>query len=296
MDQQKLYANLHSHSTHSDGVYTPGELVSVAKAEGYKALAVTDHDTVTACAELAKECGKAGLETVFGVEFTAPSPFFRGSFHITAYGFDPEYPEMAEYLRGMSKRETDQTRALFERGVSLGYLKDITWDEVLSYNEGITWLCNEHVFRAMKNKGLVKDIDYVPFFENVYGPHRNEVPPTYDFLKPKDLIALVKKAGGIAILAHPHGQLQYVDDLVGMGISGIEVWHNMLTNEEKDRAYKIGIEKNLFISGGSDHDGLLGGQYARHKDPKHCPFYAEPLSLGTTEHFFREIKNQKIER
>ena len=111
-----FYANLHTHSTHSDGQFTPAQLARVAKAEGYRALALTDHDTVTGYGELKAECGKLGLECIFGAEFTAPSSLLArpgksdGQFHLTAYHFDPEFPAMKEYLRGMSLREADQTR------------------------------------------------------------------------------------------------------------------------------------------------------------------------------------------
>ena len=67
----KYYANLHTHSTHSDGKYTPAQLARMALEEGYGAVAVTDHDTVTGYGELKAECDKLGLETVFGAEFSA---------------------------------------------------------------------------------------------------------------------------------------------------------------------------------------------------------------------------------
>ena len=66
----KLYANLHLHSTHSDGPYTPAQLAAVAKNEGYGAAALTDHDTVSGCGQMKKECEKLGLEYIFGAEFT----------------------------------------------------------------------------------------------------------------------------------------------------------------------------------------------------------------------------------
>ena len=64
MENLKMYANLHTHSTHSDGVYDPAEIVEIAKKEGYKAFAVTDHDTATACEPVRRECEKQGLEWV----------------------------------------------------------------------------------------------------------------------------------------------------------------------------------------------------------------------------------------
>ena len=124
----KMYANLHTHSTHSDGGFSPRDIARMAKWEGYGAVAVTDHDTATGYPELKDECEKLGLETIFGVEFSSPSKLLEGKtemaayFHILGFDFDPEYPAMKEYLAGMSYRETEQTRFLFERAVSLGHI------------------------------------------------------------------------------------------------------------------------------------------------------------------------------
>ena len=300
--KMKFYANLHMHSTHSDGKYNPEELAHIAKEEGYKAIAVTDHDTATGYAELKEECDKQGLQCIFGVEFSAPCPQLKKNdgtgeeFHLTAYHFDAEYPEMKEYLQQMALRETDQTRILFERGLAEGMLHDITWDEVLEYNKDIAWLCNEHVFRAMKAKGLVTDLDYFDFFYSIYGDRRGEVPPSYPFKDAEEIIKLVHDAGGIIFVAHPHKQLQHIDALIAMGIDGMEVWHPDLTEEEKEEAYRIAREKNLYISGGSDHSGLCGGEYSGFENPEESEYYLEPCSVGTTEEYFIEIANRVKEK
>ena len=290
----RLFANLHAHSTHSDGVYSPKELVRVAAEEGYRAVAVTDHDTATGYPELAAACRGKGLDSIFGVEFTGPSDFARATYHIVGFGFDPSHPKMAEYLRGMSFREADQTRILFERGLSIGFLHDVTWQEVLDFNDGISWLCNEHVFRLMKAKGLAVDTDYPEFFKTVYGPHRGEVPPAYPFLPAHELIALIREAGGVAVLAHPHGQLTHVPRLLEYGLSGVEVWHHLLTDEERKDALDVAEQYGLLVSGGEDHDGLCGGEYARFEHPEETKYWIEPLSCGTTEFFFRELLKGKI--
>lgn len=297
-----FYANLHNHSTHSDGKYTPAELAQHIAAEGYRAGALTDHDTATGYTEFKAECDRLGIECIFGVEFTAPCTQLKRAdgvdenFHLTAYHFDPEYPAMKEYLQQMGARETDQTRILFERGLREGLLKDITWEEVLEYNCGIAWLCNEHVFRAMKAKGQVTDLDYYNFFLTVYGDRRHEVPPSYPFKTAEDLIRLVHDAGGVIFVAHPHKQLQHIDALIEMGIDGLEAWHPDLTEEEKEEAYRIGSEKNLYISGGSDHSGQCGGMYGSFEEPKKCPFWLDPCSVGTTKALFIEIRDREKNR
>ena len=296
MDQiMRVYANLHTHSTHSDGAYSPRKIAEIAKNEGYGALAITDHDTFTGNAEALEACRELGLCCIPGIEFSLKGAAFKTWFHMTAFHFDPEYPEMKEYLRRLSERETHQTEVCFHRGVREGFIKGITWDEVLDYNRGITWLCNEHVFRALKHKGLMTDLDYPRFFHSVYGARRGEVPPTHEFLTPDRLIPLIHEAGGIAILAHPHNQLHLVGELCSYGLDGIEAWHGDLpTNEERLDALEIAGERGLFVSGGSDHSGLCGGQYERYEHPEETEFYLPPTSVGTTEFFFREIKNQKL--
>lgn len=298
----KYYANLHTHSTHSDGKYTPARLVQMAKEEGYGAVAVTDHDTATAYPELKAECDRLGLETVFGVEFSAPTTLYKnkngsnGDFHILGFHFDPEYPAMKEYLAGMSLREADQTRILVERAHSEEKLKEITWDEVLEFNKGITWLCNEHVFRLLEAKGLATKADYPRFFAELFGDRRGEVPPAYDFLPVDKMIRLIRDAGGIALVAHPHNQLQYLDALIEMGLEGLEASHFMLTDEERALALKLGLEKNLYISGGTDHEGYLGGSYESYPSPEKSPYYVPYCAIGTTKAFFDEIKNKQLNR
>ena len=196
IENMKPYANLHLHSTHSDGVYSPTEMVTVAKNEGYGAIAITDHDTASAYGELKAACDKEGLECLFGVEFTVTKPSY---FHILGFEFDPEYPEMKEYLRIMALRQTDNTKQCFDAAVKLGNISGITWEEVLEYNVGIPWLCNNHVFRAMQNKGLIEESEYMAWFEKNFRDEMAKYPPSYDFLPLDEMVSLIKRAGGFAL-------------------------------------------------------------------------------------------------
>ncbi len=291
-----FYANLHSHSTHSDGVYTPAELARIAKDEGYSAIAITDHDTASAFPELKAACAELGMECVFGVEFTVVEP---KAYHIIGFNFDPEYPPMKEYLEHMAIRQTDNTRLCFEEAVRNGAIVGVSWDDVLEYNRGIPWLCNNHVFRLLKARGLEKQENYIAWYNKNFHIQRTKYPPRYGFLPLAELVALIKAAGGFAIVAHPSGQLDDIALLIDAGIEGLEVWHNRLTAEEKERALKIAYERGLYVSGGSDHTGLLGGHYGSFADEaslKASYYYIEPHSVGTTKEFFDEIKAQKINR
>ena len=290
------YASLHMHSTHSDGVYSPEELARVGADEGFRALVLTDHDTVTGTDEMIAACKSRGLECMMGIEFSTWHRATGKKPHMTAYHFDPEYPELKEYLCRLSEKETHETYVLFNRATELGLIKDITWDEVLEYNEGITWLCNEHVFRAMKSKGLITDTEYPKFFEECFGKFRSMVPPLYDFMDPEELIPLVHRAGGIIFIAHPRAPYvdsELLDVLVNAGIDGVEVWHALLPIENRREILEFAKKHDLFVSGGADHEGLLGGQYERYEHPEETEFFFPPLTLGTTEYFWEEIRDNK---
>ena len=291
-----MYANLHNHSTHSDGVYDPYEITKVAMDEGYGAMALTDHDTVTGNADLEAACKGVGMQSIYGCEFMTKSEKLGGlGFHLTAFDFDAEMPEMKEYLRRCSVTMTERTKACFKIGQDEGLLtKEITWQEVLDDNNGISWICNDHVFRTMKKKGLAEDKDYPPFLENIFFKYWKSVPDTYEKLDIEPLVALIRRAGGLVIVAHPYDRLEHMPYLTSIGIEGLEVWHPSVKKAEIPVALRIARDNKLYISGGPDHDGLCGGQYKFYDDYKSCPYYISELSAGTTREFFDEIKQRRF--
>ena len=295
----KVYANLHLHSTHSDGKYSPEELVAVAKAEGYKALAITDHDTATAYPYLKQAADEAGMECIFGVEFSVNKP---KNYHIVGFDFDPEYPPMKKYLADMAKRQTDNTYGVFTEGVEKGYFTGITWEEILEYNKGIKWLCNEHIFNAMEARGLVEKSNYMEWFNKYVRDQRGHYPPSIPFKTLSEIVSMIKEAGGFAVAAHlfrPYGSLDDVNQLIEYGVEGIEVLHPDIPPEEQERAIRIALEKDLFVSGGSDHSGLCGGCYSgfpNEEELHKSSLYIPEMSAGTAEGFFRELKERKLDK
>lgn len=291
----RAYANLHLHSTHSDGKYTPAELVDVCVKEGYRAMAVTDHDTVTANAEVRTLCAEKGIGWIFGAEFTVPGDMGPGSaFHIVAFDFDPDYPKMRDYLDGMAERESSQTREIFRMGLRAGTISGLSWEDVLECSPGVRWLCNEHVYRAMIARGLAKPEGYYDWFNLNYRNQRSLVPPSVPFLGTAEMLRLILDAGGIPVLAHPHRQLSFVPRLMELGLMGIEVWHPDLTPEEQTAALALAYEKGLFISGGTDHSGLCGGMYASFQKPEESGFWTEPCAFGTMEQHWLELKSRSL--
>jgi len=291
----KMYANLHTHTTHSDGVYSPEEMVKVAKNEGYGAIAISDHDTATAYPYLKEACEKEGMECIFAVEFSVFEPDW---YHIIGFDFDPEYTEMKDYLTKMSENTVYTTKSCFDEAVELGNITGITWEEILEFNKGVTWLCNNHIFRAMKAKGMVEENQYMDWFNLNFREQRGKYKGRHKFKTLPEIVKLIKDAGGIAVVAHPTDeQLSRIDYLIENGIEGLEVWHPEVEGKTRQKAFSLAIKHNLFISGGSDHSGLCGGFYDSYKDEeslKESKHYIKPMSAGTTKQFFEELKQRKL--
>ncbi len=289
------FANLHMHSTHSDGEFSPTTLVEMAKDEGYKAVALTDHDSMSGVPEFIDACNKNGLEYVTGIEFTCVG--VEEAYHITGLDFDINHKGVQEYCALMAERETFRTRTLFDKGSKGGTLMGITWEDVEKANPGIVWFCVDHVFRTLLKRGDVTMLDYNNFYKTYFN-HGPENQFVYDIMpnrlwEPDEVIDLINSAGGIATLAHPHNQLQYVPGLVKLGLKGIEAWHPDLDLDEIRETEKIAKEYNLYISGGTDHSGKLGGMDRFDPGGKlHGLFDVPPLMHGTSEENFRAIKDR----
>lgn len=285
---EKKFANLHFHSMHSDGYYTPKELVEIGRKEGYRALVLSDHDVCSGNAELIEECRKVGIESMLGTEFTCEG--WGQCFHMLGYDYDPTHREMAVMLKYLSEKATYLAKEQFDYCVAKGYFKDITWKEVEEHNPGVTWFCNEPVFRTLKDKGMVTDLEYWAFVKrfNEYRPKFNP----YRMPTAETMIKLIRDAGGVPVLAHPHDQAKYVDGLVGFGLMGIEYSHPILTKGESAIMRGFAEKYDLYTCGGSDHYGLMGGEENRYAD-KNNKYHTEPLGFGVTEEEFITLKERR---
>ena len=289
------FANLHLHSTHSDGRYSPEELVRIAKELGFGALALTDHDTVSGNAFMKAECDRLGLECIFGAEICGRLQETGHLLHFTAFHLDPEHPPIKEHIQKMADRYGGMTMELFERAVSTGDIKGITWDQVREYNSGIEWLCYSHVFNAMKAKGLITDAERFDLQNKCFSnEQKRTTTKRCGFPAATDIITHLHDAGAIVFSAHPHDRLEDVRILIEKRLlDGIEVWHGELPAWERREALKIAMENDLYVSGGEDHCGLLGGQYYRFERPEESKYFFPPRTLGTTRYFFEEIRDKK---
>lgn len=253
------YIDLHVHSNCSDGTCTPEELVDLAVKQDLVAFSLTDHDTV-AGVERAVNYGKERhMEVIPGVELSCEyvvNPSKKKEIHILGYQLDYHNEELLEELKRIADERDDRNRKMCENLHKDGFPIDY---ESLTERFGNTILTRAHFARFLLEQGAIPTIDTA--FKKILaqdGPYF----VMRKYLTPKDGISLIKKAGGIPVLAHP---LLYklsvseirnlITELKEYGLEGIEAMYSR--NHGTDEAFvrKLAGEYGLFITGGTDFHG-----------------------------------------
>lgn len=273
------YANLHLHSTYSDGVFTPRELCERAKALGYGAIALTDHDTFAGYEELKRAADELGLESIIGAEFTANA--YGECFHIVGLGFDGNNKALLRHSSLLAENARNKTKAKLEALSDFEPFSSVTWNEVLDASPKGAMLCNEQIFAALSKKGKFRQEDFWDLFYK-YRAMRVSYPQNEVDTSAEHVISLIREAGGIAILAHPCGQTEYLEALTRLGLSGVEYDHPDLSEDDIAAAIAFAKAHSLYLSGGTDHVGRLGDYTDKRGDRP----YAAELA---TEGFYRPL-------
>ncbi len=245
-------ADLHTHTTASDGLFSPAELVAAACARGLAAIAITDHDTVDG-AEDALAITSPGLLIVVGVELSC---VLGGvDVHLLGYGFDPK----ASGLRGLLDDRAGQRRAraaaIVERLAALGAPVEMARVVALA-GEGT--IGRPHVARALVEAGHAASVgDAFDRYLGTGQPAYVERPE----LAPERAIAEIHAAGGAAVLAHPlysAGYAEFVPGLVEAGLDGIEVVYPDHSPETRRALSHLASRFGLVETGGTDFHGDFG--------------------------------------
>ncbi len=247
-----MRADLHLHTTASDGRLSPRELVEMAAAQGMEVIAVTDHDSVsgiTSALEAAEDFPQ--LTVIPGVEINTDVP--RGEVHVLGYFLDYSSPALESTLSGL--RDGRRTRAqkmvakLGELGLS------IEWDRVREL-AGDGSVGRPHVAQAILERG------YVSSFKEAFNKYIGREGPAYvqrDKLSPREAVKLVTDAGGVAVLAHP-ADIEALDslllELVSAGLVGLEGHYGNYSTDVIRHLELLAQKHGLFVTGGSDFHGL----------------------------------------
>lgn len=247
-----MSVDLHTHTTESDGTWTPKQLVQEAFSRGLSTIAVTDHDT-TAGVKTAQMSAPEGFEIVAGIELNAVAPDGQET-HILGLWIDPDYPPLQEQLDILRESRVDRIekmlRKLRELGVSLSYsdVAKFSLRDVVS---------RSHVASALLEKGYVSSKQEA--FERFIGQDAPGYVERYK-LSPSKAVELIRSSGGVAVLAHP-GLMRNLDVLpilVDAGLVGLEVIHPSHSPDQIPHFLALAEKFGLLPSGGSDCHGPGG--------------------------------------
>jgi len=253
-----LPVDLHSHTTHSDGTFTPGELIRLAKSRELSAVAITDHDVTTGNNEAIAVGKETGVDVVPGVELSIEHPLASGG-HIDILGLfiDHQQPALNSALDYLRQERRKRSEKILDRLSKAGI--DLSMEDVRkTAGKGSTG--RPHIARVLLEQGHVASIDEA--FERYL---KSGAPAFVDKEKLNTAAALdiIHQAGGLSILAHPFslGFKTYRDlfaeilALQKLGLQGIEVYYTNYTKDMCRSLRRFALSNGLLISGGSDFHG-----------------------------------------
>ena len=250
------YVDLHLHTTASDGVLSPSELVRYAKAKGLQAVAITDHDTIDGCEEGLSEGERIGFEVIPGIEISAEhSP---GSMHILGFFLDIHLPFLKERLKYLQKARAERNPKMVEKLKQLGV--DITFEEVVKASGG-GQVGRPHFANVLLEKKVVRN------FQEAFERFLKKGAPAYvDKFRftSKEALHFIREAEGVGVLAHPNtlGMNGYSEleklilRLVEEGLQGIEVFYPEHSAADVAQYKTLAERHGLLVTGGTDYHGM----------------------------------------
>ena len=247
--------DLHTHTNCSDGTDSPRELVNKAIVQGLEVLGITDHDTTSGWQE-ATESLRGSLKLVLGSEISCLTTDGI-SVHMLGLLFDPNHVEMQQVLEETRDGRLPRMRRMIEKMRAEGM--DISIEDVKNAMPIGATMGRPHLADALVAKKIVKSRDeaFVDLLHNESRFYVSHAAPT-----PVEAIALIKRAGGVAVIAHPFASLrgqvlkaENFSDLVAAGLDGIEVDHRDQNPDERGMLRTIAQELNLVVTGSSDYHG-----------------------------------------
>lgn len=249
--------DLHMHSTFSDGVLTPTELVDKAVDAEVDVISLTDHDCLDGLPEAMRAGQEKGVEVVTGCELSCE---YRGrDLHVLGYGVDPHHDAFQNALHQF--RETRHKRGIkiVEKLNGLGV--NIEPAEVLA-KAGEGALGRPHIAAVLVDKGVVSKPG------EAFDKYIAEGGPAYVGkykMSTREAIDHIQGADGLAFIAHPGVFLENIDelfDLIAEGFDGVEVYHPTHTSRRAEELKEIADKEGLLVSGGTDFHGFSGRDMA----------------------------------
>jgi len=246
------YADLHIHTTASDGLLSPQEVVQWAHKKNLKAIGITDHDTVSGI-EPAIESNERPdkLEIIPGVELN--TEYYGKEIHMLGYFIDYKDKWFLQILKRMQESRYDRAGTMIKKLNELGIKVELRQVEEISKGSSIG---RPHIARAMVENGYVDNM--VEAFDKYIGVGCPAYVERFK-LTTEEAIDIIDKAGGISVLAHPGliSDKKTIKSIIDLGVKGIEVLHSKHDQEIIRYLLALAKERNLFVTGGTDCHGIL---------------------------------------
>ena len=307
MENVKIFASCHNHSCFSDADYTPEYMAQLAYNLGHGGIILTDHDTVSGTYFMNRAAREYGMKSILGCEFST----YYGDIgvHLLGFDFNPDNAKMRDLLAYCSSIQTRRSEILYNWGIERGTLRDgMPWQSVLDDNPYNDYICNNQAFKSLVKRGIYKEDEYLEFFDNNFSStfvSKNNLSDklaeatgrSYKEISTERVVKTIIEAGGVPVVAHPHGFEKIAGDFIKMGVMGFETRHpDIGTSRHPDypineHAFYENLcdEHGLYKMGGSDHSGVLGGniQFSKRYD---CEYGMS----GITEEDFMKIYERRL--
>lgn len=250
-----IWADLHCHSTWSDGSQKIVDLLLAAHRRGLTHLSVTDHDTTAHFTDLYKYAGQSPLKLLTGIEISACDTGSGRKVHLLGYGLG-----CTAAVEALCTPVREQRNEMTERSITIlaqaGY--SLSPELVRRHNGYPPVLYKQHIMNVLVDQGKAYSIYgelYKELFKNG-GPCSDEIA----YCSWQDAIQAVKEDGGLAVLAHPGQQSLWdlVPSMAAYGLSGIELYHESHSLPDHKKVISCASQYSLFTTGGSDTHGTLG--------------------------------------
>ncbi|MCC5926736.1 MAG: PHP domain-containing protein [Bacteroidetes bacterium] len=243
-------ADLHVHTTASDGKFSPQQVIDLAVSKGLKGLSITDHDSIEGYLSMREYAQQKDIELLSGVEISCD---YNGrEAHVLAYGFDATSADLQQMLREQRQKRTTRSKQIISKLNTLGF--DIEYDEVRA-EAGKASISRNHIADVMRQKFIVASR------KEAFDRFLYTGGPAYvqnGYITVNEAIELVHQCGGVCVLAHP-GPYYIFEDLryfLNAGIDGMEYIHPSHNFQTQKKIKDYAENYNLLLTGGSDFHGI----------------------------------------
>lgn len=250
----RALADLHTHSTFSDGLYSPTELIHLAEKNGIGGVALTDHDTINGLPEFMRV--ETEIICVPGIEIS--TEYDGKEVHILGYFVPVDSAKLNKQLEELRQAREKRFPKMVEKMRFLGY--EIPEDSIHEILKGVTSPGRPHLARVLIELGIASSIDdaFARFLANGRPAYVKKAK-----MSSIDAVRLLKNVGAVPVLAHPLlirdlDLREFISTLVDAGLKGIEthyVYPSAPTKHDNERLSEAMNGFNLIETGGTDFHG-----------------------------------------